>query len=61
LLAYLLRPPQRGLHVAANILRSLHFFEIRLMNQAGGLLACATEDQGSIARMQMAGDFLDRE
>src|SRR5580658_5735000 len=57
----LLRAAEGGLHVVADILRSHDFFEFRLMNQAGGLLPCAAENQSSIAGVQLAGDFLNCE
>src|SRR5215472_10614926 len=34
-------------------------FEFGLMNQRGRLLARATKNQGSLARLQLLGDFLE--
>ena len=53
----LLSAAKGGLHVVADILGADYFFEFRLMDQAGGLLARATENQGSIGRVQLAGDY----
>ena len=38
-----------------------YFFELRLMNQPGGLLARAAENQRSIASVQLTADLLGGE
>jgi hypothetical protein len=53
--------PQSRLHVVADVLRAHYLFKLCLMNQAGGLLARAAENQSSIAGVQLAGNFLDGE
>ena len=57
----LLGAAKGGLHVVANILGPDYFFEFCLMDQAGGLLARAAQNQGSITGVQLAGNFLDGE
>src|SRR5260370_6566411 len=50
-----------GLHVGADIFRAHYFFELGLMNQAGGLFARYGENEGSIVGVKLTGNFLDGE
>src|SRR5260370_14859507 len=50
-----------GLHVVADILGSNNFFKLGLMNQTCGLFARSAKNQGSIAAVKLAGNFLDGE
>src|SRR5271166_1687715 len=61
LVVNLFRATESGLHVVADILRPYHFFKLCLMDEAGWLLACAAQNQGSIAGVQFSGNFFDRE
>jgi hypothetical protein len=61
LIVDLLGAAQGGLHVVADIFGSDYRFELSLVNQVRWLLARAAEDQGSIARVQLAGYFFDGE
>src|SRR5271166_5570100 len=58
---HVLGPPQRILHVVADILCPDYFFELCLMNQLRGLLARSAENQRALAGLQGLGDFLNRE
>ena len=57
----LLGTAKSGLHVVADILLADDFLEFGLMNQAGGLLTRAAEDEDPIAGMELAGNLLNGE